>query len=178
KIDPTTMPVYRLVNSAIDGVARDPLAVRADILRFASSDLVCYRAGAPEGLVEQQNKAWDSVLEWARDALGARLVLAEGVIYVEQPQAAIAVVAAHLDQRLAPLRLAAIHLMTSLTGSALLALAVEAGELDARAAWLAAHVDEDWQTDQWGRDTEAMVRRSLRERDMMSAACLLDALPD
>lgn len=176
RIDPMTMPVTRLVNTAIDGVATDPQAVLEDILRFASSDLLCYRAEAPEGLVARQNEAWDGVLDWARASLGARFALAEGVMHVDQPREAIGAVGIHLSQRSEPLRLAAMHLMTTLTGSALLALAVETGELTAEEAWAAAHVDEDWQIEQWGQDAEAVARRNNRQRDMMAAVDLLHAL--
>ncbi|BCG80626.1 ATP12 family chaperone protein [Mesorhizobium sp. 113-3-3] len=175
-INPVTMPVMRLVNTAIDGVASDPQAVLEDILRFASSDLLCYRADAPQGLVERQNGQWDPVVDWARTALGARFNLAEGIIHVEQPRETIAVLGSHLNQRAEPLRLAAIHLMTSLTGSALLALAVDFGELDADSAWAAGHVDEDWQIEHWGQDAEAVARRAARKRDMMAAVSLLEAL--
>jgi len=175
-INPVTMPVMRLVNTAIDGVASDPQAVLEDILRFASSDLLCYRADAPQGLVERQNEQWDPVIDWARATLGARFNLAEGIIHVEQPRESIAVLGRHLAQRVEPLRLAAIHVMTSLTGSALLALAVDFGALDGEAAWLAAHVDEDWQVEHWGQDAEAVARRSARKRDMMAAVSLLGAL--
>jgi len=175
-IDPVSMPTLRLVNTAIDGVAADPQAVLEDILRFASSDLLCYRADGPQGLVERQNEHWDPVLDWARGDLGARFNLAEGVVHVEQPRESIAVLGAHLARRADPMRLAALHVMTSITGSALLALAVEAGALDMEAAWLAAHVDEDWQAEQWGQDAEAMARRVRRKRDMQAAATLLAAL--
>jgi chaperone required for assembly of F1-ATPase len=175
-IDPVTMPVMRLVNTALDGVANDPQAVLEDILRFASTDMLCYRADTPQGLVDRQNAHWDPVLDWARSALSARFNLAEGVIHVEQPRESIAVLGAHLAQRAAPLRLAALHLMTSLTGSALLALAADFGELDAEAVWLAAHVDEDWQIEQWGQDAEAVARRNARHRDFMAAVRLLEAL--
>ena len=175
-INPVTMPVMRLVNTTIDGVANDPQAVLEDILRFASSDLLCYRADAPQGLVERQNEQWDPVIDWARTTLGARFNLAEGIIHVEQPRETIAVLGSHLNQRAEPLRLAAIHLMTSLTGSALLALAVDFGELDAETAWAAGHVDEDWQIEHWGQDAEAVARRAARKRDMMAAVSLLEAL--
>ena len=175
-LDPVTMPVMRLANTAIDGVSREADAVLEDILRFSTSDLLCYRAETPQGLVERQNAAWDGVLDWARSELGARMNLAEGVIHVDQPREAIAAIALHLQRRTEPLRLAALHLMTSLTGSALLALAVEAGERDVETAWAAAHVDEDWQIEHWGQDLEAMARRAHRKRDMVAAARLIDAL--
>jgi chaperone required for assembly of F1-ATPase len=175
-IDPVTMPVLRLVNTAIDGVATDPQAVLEDILRFASSDMLCYRADGPQGLVDRQNNAWDPVIDWARSALGARFNLAEGVIHVEQPRETIAVLGAHLKQRAEPLKLAALHVITSLTGSALLALAIEAGELDPEAGWTTAHVDEDWQIEHWGQDAEAVARRSQRKRDFLGAVNLLAAL--
>lgn len=175
-LDLASMPVYRLVNTAIDGVASDPQAVIEDILRYSSSDLLCYRADGPDTLVKRQNEAWDPVLDWARAALGARLLLAEGVIHVEQPREAIAAIGVHLNQRAEPLRLAALHVMTSLTGSALLALAVDFGELDAETAWQAAHVDEDFQAEHWGHDSEALARRAHRKRDMMAAAGLIEAI--
>ena len=175
-IDPMTMPAFRLANTAIDGVATDPQAVLEDILRFASSDLLCYRAGTPESLVARQADAWDPVLDWARGALGARFVLAEGVVHVEQPKETIAVIGVHLSQRATPLHLAALHVMTTLTGSALLALAVDFGALDAETAWNAAHVDEDWQAQQWGHDSEAVSRRAHRKRDMMAAVAMLEAI--
>lgn len=175
-IDPVAMPVMRLVNTALDGVANEPQAVLEDILRFASSDMLCYRADTPQGLVDRQNEHWDPVLDWARSALGARFNLAEGVIHVEQPRESIAVLGSHLARRNEPLRLAALHLMTSLTGSALLALALDAGVLDAEAAWRAAHVDEDWQISQWGQDAEAVARRNARHRDFLAAVRLLEAL--
>jgi chaperone required for assembly of F1-ATPase len=97
-------------------------------------------------------------------------------MHVDQPRETIGAVAIHLRKRVEPFRLAAIHLMTSLTGSALLALAVEAKALDAESAWQAAHVDEDWNVEHWGEDPEAIERRASRKRDMMAAVALLDAL--
>jgi chaperone required for assembly of F1-ATPase len=175
-IDPVTMPVLRLVNTAIDGVAADTQAVLEDILRFAASDMLCYRADGPQGLVDRQNAQWDPVLDWVQTSLGARFELAEGVIHVEQPRESIAVLGAHLARRNDPFRLASLHVMTSIMGSALLAMAVEQGELAAETAWLAAHVDEDWQVEHWGQDSEAVARRAFRKRDMMAAVSLLEAL--
>lgn len=175
-IDPSTMPVLRLVNTAIDGVAADAQAVLEDILRFASSDLLCYRADGPQGLVDRQNEHWDPVLDWARRAFGARFNLAEGIMHVEQPREAIAALGTVLSMKPQPMRLAAIHVMTALTGSALLAVAVDRGELTVEQAWTAGHVDEDWQIEQWGQDAEAMARRAFRKREMDAAAALLEAL--
>lgn len=175
-IDPVTMPVYRLVNTALDGVATDPQAVLEDILRFASSDMLCYRADTPASLAERQTELWDPVLDWAQSKLGARLLLAEGVMHVEQPRESLAALGVHLRQHAEPLRLASLHVMTSITGSALLALAVAMDELTVEAAWTAAHVDEDFQAAQWGDDAEALAWRASRWRDMQAAAGLLAAL--
>ena len=176
EINPVAMPVLRLVNTAIDGVAREPEAVAEDILRFAASDLLFYRAEGPAGLVARQGEAWDPVLGWARNVLHARFVLAQGVMPVEQPKEALGAVRRHLASRHEPFRLAALHVMTTLMGSALLALAVEAGAMTPDEAWSAAHVDEDWNADQWGRDAEALARHKARRRDMMAAVRLIDAL--
>jgi chaperone required for assembly of F1-ATPase len=170
EIDPTTMPVTRLVNSAIDGVAPRRDHVVEDLARYAGSDLICYRAGEPARLVEVQNAAWNPVLDWARETRGARFALAEGVMHVTQPEEAMAAVRAALEQIRSPFALAALHVMTTLTGSVLIALAHAAGQLDAEEAWNAAHVDERFQESVWGDDQEAMERRRSREADFKAAS--------
>lgn len=174
-INLATMPAYRLVNTAVDGVASDPQAVIEDIMRFASSDLVFYRAQTPAKLVTLQGEAWDPALDWARATLGARFFLAEGVMHVEQPRESVSAVGLHLKQDADPFRLASLHVMTSITGSALIALALEAGDLGFEESWKAAHIDEDWNIDQWGKDEEAEARRAFRRRDMEAAYALLRA---
>jgi chaperone required for assembly of F1-ATPase len=128
-------------------------------------------------LVDAQTRHWDKVLDWAKAALGAPLVLGEGVVHVAQPQASLD----RLRQTLAgrdAFSLAALHVMTALTGSALLALAVALGRLTPEEAWAAAHVDEDWQISQWGEDEEAAARRDNRRRDFAAAARTLQLLQD
>lgn len=173
-VDPELMPLTRLSNSAIDGVAAAMDATAAEIAKFAETDLVCYRAADPAALVEAQAAAWDPVLAFARDALGARFVRAEGIVYVEQPAAARGAVRDAVDAiaraPAGPFRLAALSVMTSLTGSVLLALAVARGRLGPEDAWAAAHVDEDYQARQWGRDEEAALRLERRWRDMEANA--------
>lgn len=175
RIDPTTMPLTRLANSAIDGVVGREPAVVDDIARHAGSDLVCYRAEGPKALVEAQRTYWDPVLAFARDELKAPLMLSEGVVHAAQPEASLARIRQEIEG-LDPFSLAALHVMTSLTGSALLALAVLRGKLTPEQAWRAAHVDEDFQISQWGEDAEAKTRRENRWRDFAAAARLLDTL--
>lgn len=175
-IDPAGMPLTRLANTVIDGVRHEPDAVREEILRYASSDLLFYRADGPDGLVRRQAELWDPVLDWLRSETGARFVLSEGIMHVTQPPEALALVSAYLGRRAEPFRLAAMHVMTTLTGSALLAMAVEGGALGAEDAWAAAHVDEDWNISQWGEDAEAAARRAVRWRDMQSAARAIELL--
>jgi chaperone required for assembly of F1-ATPase len=175
-IDPARMPLTRLANAVIDAVADAPGPVADEVAQYLGSDLLCYRAEAPAGLVESQALRWDPVLTWARDALGARFVLAQGVMHVTQPAEAIAAVRATIPAD--PWRLGAVSAITTLTGSALLALALAQGALDAEAAWVAAHVDEDWQMSQWGRDEAALERRVYRRAEFAAAVTVLGlALP-
>jgi chaperone required for assembly of F1-ATPase len=171
-IDPTTMPLTRIAHSAIDAVVNEMPGVRDEIVKYAGSDLLCYRAGDPQGLVDQQARHWDPVLDWARDEMGARFILAEGVMFVSQPEPAIAALRREVEAIDDALRLAAVHVMTTLTGSAILALAVARGRLSAADAWAAAHVDEDFQIQAWGEDAEAKARRDRRWTEMQAAARL------
>jgi chaperone required for assembly of F1-ATPase len=175
RIDPATMPLTRLANSIIDSVATNAEPVAREVAKYLGSDLVCYRAGTPDGLVQAQAKHWDPVLGWAREALSARFMLGEGVMFVAQPDGAIAAAAAAIPAD--PWRLGAVSVITTLTGSALIALALAAGHLSLDAAWDAANVDEDWNMAFWGRDELAMQRRAARYADMLAAATVLKLAP-
>ena len=174
-IDPAKMPLTRLANSALDGVAAAMAATRAEVAGYAGSDLLCYRAEAPEALVAAESQAFDPVLDWAQEALGAKFVVAAGVVPVRPPEAALEAVCAALDASDDPFALAALHVMTSLAGSALLALAVARGRLSAAEAWRIAHVAEDFQIAQWGEDEDAKARRAARWRDFEAAARMIGA---
>ncbi|MEJ0076339.1 MAG: ATP12 family protein [Alphaproteobacteria bacterium] len=171
RIDPATMPLTRLANTIIDGVAPAPEPIGQEIAKYLGSDLVCYRADMPDGLVAAQAQHWNPVLAWAHETHGARFVLIEGVMFVAQPQRAVAAVRAAIPSD--PWRLGAVHLVTTLTGSALIALALAARELSVDEAWAAAHVDEDWNLKLWGRDEIALARRAARFADMQAAARVL-----
>jgi chaperone required for assembly of F1-ATPase len=168
-INPALMPLTRICNSAIDGVAEQAEAVADEIVKYAGSDLVCYRAGDPERLVAAQAQHWDPILAVARERYGARFLLSEGIVFVEQPETAIAGIRARVAQERDPFRLAALNVMTTLTGSALIALATADGALGADAAWEAAHLDEIVQESIWGEDADAIRRRAVRKIDFDAA---------
>jgi chaperone required for assembly of F1-ATPase len=171
RIDPAVMPLTRLVNAVIDGVAMAPAPVADEVAKYLGSDLVCYRADTPAGLVARQAQHWDPILDWAREALGARFVLAEGVVFAAQPDHAIVAASAAIPSD--PWRLGAVNVITTLTGSALIALALSQGRLGVDEAWTAAHVDEDWNMSQWGRDELALDRRATRFAEMQAAGTVL-----
>lgn len=169
RIDPLTMPLTRLVNTALDGVAADMQAVREDIVRFAGTDLLCYRAAGPVPLQERQEARWGAVLEWAQSR-GMPFAITEGIAHVPQPATTLAAFGNRIGQIDDPVLLTALHLVTALTGSAIISFAVLEGELTGHEAWELAHLDEDWNIEQWGADEEATARRALRWRDMQAAA--------
>ena len=173
-IDPATMPLSRLANTIIDGVATARDEVAAEIRNYLASDLLLYCAEAPELLGARQAQLWDPILVWAREALGADFKPGSGVMHVAQPGAALSAAGAALPND--EWQLGALHAATTLTGSALIALALSHGALSAEGAWQAAHVDEDWNMEQWGRDEIALQRRGLRFAEFAAAALVLHAL--
>jgi chaperone required for assembly of F1-ATPase len=174
-VDPADMPLTRLLNSSIDGVAHTMAETRADILRYADSDLLCYRAEEPDTLVAREAHAFDPVLRWAAESLGSRFNVTAGIVPIAQPPAALAAIGAALDAYDDPVALAALSVMTTLTGSALLALAVGRGFLSPEGAWRAAHTDEDFQAERWGVDAEATARRQARWREFEAAGIVMAA---
>jgi len=170
-VDPARMPLTRLANVIIDAVSDAPRPVADEIEKYLRSDLVFYRAEAPAILAEKQAHAWDPVLAWARDRFNARFVLAQGVMYVAQPRESVEALRSAIPTE--PWRLGAVSSITTLTGSGLLAVALAHQALDAGEVWSAAHVDEDWQMSQWGRDELALQRRAFREAEFHAAASVL-----
>jgi chaperone required for assembly of F1-ATPase len=170
-IDPAGMPRTRLANTIIDGVAAAPDEVARDVAAYLGCDLVCYRAATPQRLAARQAAHWDPVMEFARDALGAPFAVRVGVMHAAQPADAVAAAQAHIPRH--PWRLGAVHAITTLTGSALIALGVATGAIGPDAAWAAAHVDEDWNLELWGRDELALKHRAYRFAEMTAAATVL-----
>jgi chaperone required for assembly of F1-ATPase len=168
------MPLTRLANAIIDGVSDRPDAVAAEIENYLGSDLVCYRASSPPGLVARQAQHWDPILAWARDVLGAPLRAEVGVVHIAQDEDALARARTAIPRD--PWPLGALSAATTLAGSALIALALARRHLSIEKAWEAAHVDEDWNMEQWGRDALALERRAFRFAEFEAAATVLHLL--
>lgn len=154
EIKPLEMPFTRSANAAIDKVATQKAEVVAMLAAYADSDLLCYRAEAPEGLVLRQAEIWDPALRWATETLGVTLEPRVGVIHVAQDPGALERVHSMLDAR-DPFALTALHDLISLSGSAILGIAAAMGWNSSGAIWEMSRVDEIWQEEQWGRDDQA-----------------------
>ena len=173
-IDPRAMPLTGLANAAIERIAPDALAFAAGLAVYGGSDLLCYRA-EPGPLAERQAASWDPVLGWARGRYGVEFVVTGGVMPVEQPPLTLARLREAVVA-LSPWALAPLSPVVSLLGSLLLGLAVVEQAVDADAAWTAAHVDEDWQAEQWGEDALAAETRAVREAEYRAAIRFLDLI--
>ena len=168
-INPHAMPLTKLANTAIDRATTEKSKITAEILEFAGSDMVCYRVERPAGLVLRETTHWDPIIAWAKADLNVDFVTVSTVIHRRQSSSALRDVEAHIKS-LDPFSFVAVHNLTTLTGSALLAAMTAAGKIPADAAWLATNVDEDWQIETWGEDAEAAARRAGRFNEF--SACV------
>lgn len=175
EINPASMPLTRFANTAIDAVSNVQKEVANDIGSYAGRDLICYRAAEQANLARRQAAAWDPVIGWAREALSAHFTVVEGVMPVDQPPLTLNKFTSALEPHDA-FKLTGLHVLTTLTGSALLALAYYRGFLTADEVWTAAHIDEDYQIELWGEDFEAKARRAGRRAEFDAACRLLEAL--
>lgn len=172
EIKPATMYLTKLANTAIDRVGEHRAAIEQEAVDYANSDLVCYRTDRPPELVERQARAWDPIVDWARTALDSPFEVTTDIIHRPQPEAALAAFAACLKP-LSDFELAAFHAIMTLTGSALIAMMLARKATVPEAAWLAAHVDEDYQIEHWGQDAEAQARRAARYTEFMACCRFL-----
>lgn len=175
EINAAHLPLTRLAATGIDRVVSRRADVIADTAKYAGSDLLCYRATAPDSLVKLQLELWQPLLEWAAERHGAGLLTADGIGFVDQSEEAKAglqeAVSAHGD-----LALSGLYNLTHTTGSVVIALAVSEGRLDAAAAFAAAQMDELYQVDRWGDDPIAEKQREGVRRDIEACARFLSLL--
>lgn len=163
-LDPATMPATRLASTAIDRIGQARAAVADEVAAFAGSDLLCYLAEHPAGLVAEQVRDWTPWRDWAAAELGCRLEAIEGIVHRPQDPAAIARVRDHaLD--LDDFALTGLAMATPLLGSAVLALALQRGVLTGQAAFDLSRLDEAFQERQWGVDAEAAERTAARRAE-------------
>jgi chaperone required for assembly of F1-ATPase len=173
--EPRAMPLTGLANAAIDRVSVDVAAFASGLAEYGESDLTCYRAEAPRPLVLQQEQAWDPLLAWGRRRFDVDFRTTCTIVHVAQPTATTERLA-HAVAALDPFRLAALSPLVTIGGSLLAGLAVLEGALAPQEAWNAVTIDDRWQLDQWGSDSEAEERLENRRRDFFSAAKFLGLL--
>ncbi len=167
-IDPESMPLTRLANSALDKVAVQHGAVAGMLAEYGANDLLCYRATGPEGLVERQAEHWDALLDWAAADLGIRLRVQSGVMPITQPDASLSEISRR-TMALDSFDLMALHEMVTLSGSWVIGYAALTNARPAEALWQTALIDELWQEEHWGRDDEAAAAREARGRAFLVA---------
>jgi chaperone required for assembly of F1-ATPase len=172
-VDPRSMPLTGLANAAIDRVGPDPEAFAAALARYGETDLLCYRAEAPDKLVARQTELWDPILAWARRRYDIELKVVSGIIHQPQPAQAVSRIARAVSARSA-FELAGLSPLVTVSASVLIALALDEGALDLATAWAAASLDDQWQLDQWGEDKEARLALENRLRDFEAGMRFLE----
>jgi len=174
-LDPRELRLTGLANSAIDLVAANPVQTAANLAKYGESDLLCYRAEAPRELADRQEARWGSALDWARRRFDVDIKTTCGIAHVPQPSDTterLAKAVAALD----PFRLAGLTPIVSIGGSLIIALALLEQELSVEEAWKSVTLDEEWQSEQWGRDPEAEAALEARKREFFAAARFLELL--
>jgi chaperone required for assembly of F1-ATPase len=175
QVIPGAMPLTQLASTALDRVGPERAHIRQQLLSYAGTDLLCYRADSPSELVERQSARWQPLLDWAAVALDASLVSTQSLQAVEQPAQALAALGLALD-RYDDWRLSAVQSATAAMGSLVLALALAEGRIDAAQAFDLSQLDENFQIERWGEDYEAAERRAELTADIGAARRLLDLL--
>ena len=174
KVDPNTMPFTRSANAAIDKVTVQHAEVADMLAAYGDSDLLCYRAETPAALVARQAAAWDPLLDWAEDTLGARLTPRGGVMHVAQDPVALQILS-DKTHALSAFQLAAFHDLVSLSGSLILGFATALNKVDAQDVWDLSRLDEIWQEEQWGIDADAQTQMRIKRDAFLHAKRFFDA---
>ena len=177
EILPLSMPLTGLSNAAIDRIAPNTNAFADGLSVFAENELLAYRADGPALLVARQVAVWDTWLGWARRRYDVEFTIVTGIIHQPQPSETLARIAAAY-RSFDAFRLAALNPIVTICGSAVIGLAVMAGEMDADTAWEIGHLDELWQAEQWGKDPLAEAGHRERQADLAAAVRMLALLAE
>ncbi|WP_022704906.1 ATP12 family chaperone protein [Pseudorhodobacter ferrugineus] len=169
KVRPETMPYTRTANSALDKVIPQFTAVADMLAGYGGSDLLCYRAEAPQELIARQAAAWDPLLVWTKVHFGADLTVTHGIMPVEQPEQSLRGLSSAVHA-LTPFQLAAFHDLVAITGSLVIALAIARGQVAAEAGFDLSRIDEAWQIELWGADEEAAESEAYKRGSVLQAA--------
>lgn len=173
RIDPQAMPFTRTANAALDKVATQHAEVADMLADYGDSDLLCYRADQPAELVARQSEAWDPMLDWAEEALRARLEVRAGVMHIPQEAGALAQLRGRVHA-LSAFQLAAFHDLVSLSGSLILGFAATQDVARIDALWDISRLDEIWQAEQWGADEEAEAAAAIKQAAFRHAKTVFD----
>lgn len=175
EINVSHLPLTRLAATGLDRVTIQRQRVIDDTAKYAGSDMLCYRASEPASLVKRQFETWQPLLDWAAERYGARLLVANGVAFVDQPADALTrlreAVASHGD-----LALSALYNLTHMAGSLIVALAVAERRLSSPDAFAAAQLDELYQIERWGEDPIAAKRHEGIRHDIDASTRFLALL--
>jgi chaperone required for assembly of F1-ATPase len=175
EIRPETMPLTGLANAAIDRIAPDTATFAAGLAAFAESELLAYRAEFPDDLVARQAAVWDPLLAWARQRYDVAFTVTTGILHKPQPAATLARMLAAFAAY-DPFRLAALNHAVTISGSAVIGLALAESHIDADQAWHAGQLDELWQTEKWGRDPLVEAGWADKRKSLDAAERLLRLL--
>ncbi len=175
RIEPASMPLCRLANTAIDWVRPERKQVCALIAGYGETDLVCYPAPEPEELAARQAAAWRPLLDWATRRYDARLRATRSLQPAPQDAAALAALRQAVD-RYDDMRLMALHDLVTISCSLVIGLALAEGEIDLEQGWAAAQADELFQAERWGEDEEAASRRARLKGELAAALRFLELL--
>ncbi len=169
------MPATRLAFTALDRAADARAEVAEEIARFAGADVLCYFADGPDTLVEREVALWGPVLDWADQALGLRFVRVRGLSHQAQPGATLERVRG-LALDLGDFQLTGLVNAAGLYGSAVLAFAVQRGQVSGEAAFDLSRLDEAFQEERWGVDEDAAARTAGLRREAVTLEKWFQAL--
>ena len=171
-VEPHQMPITKLMNTAIDRVGKRREELIEELVEFAGSDQLCYRADNPEALVLLQKKVWDPHLKLLHDNHGVSFKLTNSIVFVEQDVKSLLKIR-KIIEKIEDFKLTAFYGMTTVTGSISIGINLFEGHVSVDEAWAAGHLDENFQVSQWGEDDEAAERRNNLKNELKNAAYFL-----
>ena len=180
EIIPDSMPLTQILTTRQDRVSVERAAMQAAVLKYLDTDLICYPAAEPEALAQAQEECWAPWRQWFEERFEGALNTTTGLGAITQSPEIhkdVSILVTELDDDV----FTALQLVTSLSGSLVLALAFTEGAMQADDVLKAAFVEEDYQgqiygADKYGEDPMLEKRRADMQRDLSATRLFLEGL--
>jgi chaperone required for assembly of F1-ATPase len=164
KVKPDTMPLTQILTTAIDKI-RDREAITESVMRYLDTDMVCYWAKEPEEIAKRQKEVWGRWIKWFEEHYEVPLYTTKKIDAIKQDPEAHKRAWNYIES-LDAYYFTVLHIMTSLSGSLVMALALSEGDITVDELFQASYLEELYRGELYNEELHGAAPNEEAEREL------------